>query len=695
MSRSYVTVVGAGLVILLSQGTLFAQGPPPLATAAQEEEAFLKEKPYEEFKRKPKVDIKREDEVEATPLLESKKKFFIREIKIVGNTKFSTKTIKKSVQEYENKELTLNDLMELSNKITALYASKGYVTSQAYVPPQKVIDETVIIEVLEGEYGKINVKGARYTKKSIVEKRLKKRPGTILDYNELRRDLSSLNANPDRIVEATILRGEQPRETDIEVMVRDRLPFHVGYELNNTGNEATGIWRNVYTFRNTGLLGRDDDFNIKLIHSNTGRVRGITGGYTIPANESGTKIGAIFSHFRSKVDRNYLEDINPIFKGWDIASTSTVYSFFIQHPIFNFNWLNSQMDVGIDFKEARSETLGIEQSHDRLRILKTGMTTEQSDQWGRTVVRNELHMAPSGFLGSLAEIYDTTDEYPPSANFLKYNFIFSRINKLPLSAMLLLNVEGQVSNRPLFGSEQKQIGGVYTVRGYPEGEALGDYGTNASAEIRFPLYPIPKELNLFGVNPRRAVQGVGFMDWGFVRPKGSPETNGNEKTLVGAGLGLRVNLLNFISGRVDMAWPVGDPSSAGRDPILHILCTIKEPTLREYERMRDDMKQNRIRRKLHNLAKNVPADVIDSYEKALSLEKEGRYEEAKELFSSVVSRKNVIVSEAKAKINTMVENEEKAEAYLKEADMLFRNENYIEAKEVYEKILSIKKGEVI
>ena len=695
ISRLRVTVVFCvGLLALLSQDLLFAQAPPPITTAAEEEEAFLEEKPYEEFKRKPKVDIKREDEKEKVPLLESKKKFFIKKIEIVGNTIFPTKTIEKIVQEYENREITLNDLMELANKITSLYASEGYVTSQAYVPPQKVKNETVTIEVLEGRYGDVNIRGARYTRKSIIEDRLKNRPEAILDYNKLRKDLAYLNENPDRIVAATIVRGKKPETTDIEVDVKDRLPFHVKYELSNTGNEATGMWRNVYSFRNTSLLGHDDDLNIQVISSNTGRSRGVTGSYTIPANNFGTKIGAVLSYFTSKVDRRYLDDLNPIFKGWDISSTASVYSFFIQHPIFDFSWLSSRMDVGLDFKEARSETLGIEQSHDRLRILKTGMTVEENDQWGRSVIRSELSMAPSGFLGSLAETY-VFSEYPPSANFLKYNYIFSRVNRLPLSAMLLFNVQGQVSNRPLFGSEQKQIGGVYTVRGYHEGEALGDYGTNASVEVRFPLYPIPERFNVFGVNPRRTVQGVGFLDWGFVRPKSPIETTGNQKTLAGAGVGLRINLLDFLSGRVDMAWPVGDPSSAGRDPILHVLCTVKEPTLREYERMREDMMRNRIRKKLHSLAKDVPADIIDSYEKALSLEKEGRYKEAKELFASVVSKKNVIISEAEAKINTMVKNEEKAEAYLREAEMLYRSEDYTKAKEIYKKILSLKTGEVI
>ena len=477
-----------GLSVLLSHGAVFAQ---PLPTAAEEEKAFLKEKPYEEFKHKPKVEIKREDEGEQAPLLESKKKFFIEKIKIIGNTIFPTKPIDKIVQEYENKELTLSDLMELANKITALYASKGYITSQAYVPPQKVENKTVTIEILEGEYGEINIEGARYTRKSIVEKRLKKKPGTVLDYNRLRKDLSSLNENPDRIVGATILRGKEPKTTDLEVTVKDRIPIHVGYEISNMGNDATGLWRNVYSLRDTGLLGYDDDFKVRVISSNTGHLRGIAGDYVIPVNEVGTKIGAVFSYFSSSIDRKYLADINPIYAGWDISSTATTYSFFLQHPIFDINWLSGQLDGGLDFKEARSEIQKIEQSHDRLRIIKAGLTLEENDQWGRSILRNELNMAPSGFLGSLGQD-DYTTEYPAKANFLKYNFVFSRVNRLPFSAMLLVNVEGQVVNNPLFSSEQKQIGGAYTVRGYPEGEALGDYGANASAEIRFPIYFIPK-----------------------------------------------------------------------------------------------------------------------------------------------------------------------------------------------------------
>ncbi len=687
-------VLCMGLSFLLIQSPLFAQAPPPIPTAAEEEEAFLKKKPYEELKRKPKVEIKREDEEVLAPPLESKKKFFIKKITIVGNTILSPKSIKKIVREYENKVLTLDDLMGLAQKITALYASKGYVTSQAYVPPQKVKDETVIIKVMEGEYGKFDIEGARHTRKSIVEKRLKKKPGAILDYNELRKDLLYLNENPDRTVKATMLRGEEPRTTDLEITVKDRSPVHVGYTINNVGNKSTGLWQNTYSLRDTGLFRYDDDLNIRVVHSNTGNLRGIAGDYTVPVNEFGTKLGAALSYFVVNINRNYLSNIDPAYAGWDIESTATTCSFYMRHPVFDFNWLSGQVDAGLDLKEARTEIQKVEESHDRLRIMKAGLTVEESDRWGRSVLRNELNMAPSNFLGSFAEDNDAPD-HPDSANFLKYNFVFSRMNRLPFSAALLLNLEGQATNNPLFGSEQKRIGGAYTVRGYPEGEALGDYGINGSAEVRFPFYFIPKDFNIYGINPRRTVQGVGFVDWGFVRPVSSSESGRSDENLAGTGFGLRVDFLKCISGRLDVAWPVGEPSTFGRKPMVHVLFSIKEPTLEESEEIHEEMMQNRIRSKLNTMAKDVPADVIDSYEKALGLEKEGRYKEARSLFISVISRKNVIIDEAKAKIDNAIEKEEKAEAYLEEAGILYKNGAYMRAKKVYEKILLLKQGEII
>jgi len=219
-------------------------------------------------------------------------------------------------------------------------------------------------------------------------------------------------------------------------------------------------------------------------------------------------------------------------------------------------------------------------------------------------------------------------------------------------------------------------------------------------EIRFPFHFIPEDFSIHGISPRRIVQGVGFWDWGFVhtmssmnvlgQAQGDPRLN---QTLIGTGLGLRINFMDTISGRFDIAWPVGNESSYGREPRLHVLFTMDEPTLQQYEAMLEDMMQNRIRRQLNIMTKKIPPDMIESYETALALQKEGRYEEAKELYVDVIARKNELMTEAQTVIEEAIKKEVMAKEYLNEANELYENGNYLQAKGLYSKILELKDTE--
>ena len=691
-------VLFVALFILIDSSPLFAQVRRVIrgSTAAVKSKEILKEKPYEAFKPKPKVEIEREAEKVAPPLAESEKKFFIKKIDVIGNTVLSPKLIDKIVQEYENKELYLQDLMELANKITALYASHGYVTTQAYIPPQRIEEGVATIEVVEGQYGEFDIEGCKYTRRNIVAKRLKKKPNEVFNYKDLRKDLLYLNENPDRSVKAAMVRGQRPRTTDFKITVKDRPPIHLGYEVSNTGDKSSGLWRHTYKLTDTGLFLYDDSFNFRYIHSEHSNIYGIAVNYLLPVNEFGTKLGSSLSHFHSKSGHD--------FEHLDIKSKSTTYSFFLEHPLFDFTYLSGKIDAGLDVKEARTELLAIRQSRDRLRILKAGLTLDESDKWGRSILRNELNFAPANFLGSTDNITHINDpsrqhSLAPSrlqadGTFVKYNYNFSRINRLPFSSILLFNLQGQATNNLLYSSELYSIGGAYSVRGYASGEALGDYGANASAEVRVPLHFIPQDFYMYGINPRRAIQGACFIDWGFVHSKSPVTTNArperhNEK-LIGAGFGVRANLMNCISVKTDLAWPVGNNhSDYGSESRLHMLFTVEEPTLDQYEAIVEEMMQYRIRSRLNSIAKKVPPDVLETYNKARRLEKEGHYEEAKELYVAVMNRKNEIMANAKTKIRETIEKEEKADSYFKEAEKLYKREDYLGAKELYEKALSL------
>jgi len=82
--------------------------------------------------------------------------FFIKNIKLSGNTVISDERLMPLVDLGEGQKVSLGMLNTMANEITALYATEGYLLARAFVPKQKVKDSTVEIVIYEG---KINVVG--------------------------------------------------------------------------------------------------------------------------------------------------------------------------------------------------------------------------------------------------------------------------------------------------------------------------------------------------------------------------------------------------------------------------------------------------------------------------------------------------------------------------------------------------------
>jgi hemolysin activation/secretion protein len=132
-------------------------------------------------------------------------------------------------------------------------------------------------------------------------------------------------------------------------------------------------------------------------------------------------------------------------------------------------------------------------------------------------------------------------------NFAYVTGELSRLQKLPEDIQVYGRFRTQLAQQPLISNEQFSLGGVDSVRGYLEGEELGDYGVAFQSEVRSPsLGPlVAQDLN--------ELRFYGFFDIGqagIVDPL--PE---QEQTffLNSFGMGARIKAFESIQGSVDIA----------------------------------------------------------------------------------------------------------------------------------------------
>jgi hemolysin activation/secretion protein len=138
--------------------------------------------------------------------------------------------------------------------------------------------------------------------------------------------------------------------------------------------------------------------------------------------------------------------------------------------------------------------------------------------------------------------------------FLKFGGSATRVENLGKGFVAIFRAQGQgkaADPTLLPPSQQFQIGGLSTVRGYPEGAFIGDSGYTSSAEVDAPV-PFSSH-RILGVPLGQRIKCAAFVDHaGLVSP--------HNTYLTGAGGGLIVSLSRYLEGRVYLGTPLEERS---------------------------------------------------------------------------------------------------------------------------------------
>lgn len=505
---------------------------------------------------------------EEKPAAEEEKagpEFFIKEIKLEGNTLFSAEELKPLWAPYENRTLHFSELKILAKSLTEYYRSRGYTTSRAFVPPQKIENGVVIIKILEGRIHKVSVEGNKYFDRRTYEDAVPFRQNDIFHYPALENSLYFLNQKADREVKAYLMPGETLGASDIVLKVKETNPLHAFYELNNHGTKLTHRARSIFHLDHNNLTGHEDILNSGYSTAEEGAFNAGFLAYSYPLEKRGTTLRLETSYAKSKIVKHFKSsDIS----GGYLSFSPSVSQVFIKRPDFMLEGL-----LSFEMKDSKTLLGDSKLSFDRIRMLSVGPQMTWRDRSGKTFLTSELHWGIPGFLGSL----EAGDPHASIANsggeFHYYTVSAIRVQRLPGRSFLLLKTSGQWTNNSLPSPEQYRAGGAFTVRGYPESEAIGDYGYNLSAEYQIPAFFFPDDW----IVPRTelkwkdAIRLVGFVDAGktFLREKSLP-TDTKDKFLLGAGFGVRVDIAKNFSLQTDLGFPLGDRSSDENQKQVHV-----------------------------------------------------------------------------------------------------------------------------
>lgn len=478
---------------------------------------------------------------EANTAADDAASFDIFEYVVNGNTVLPVTEVEQAVYPYLGEHKTVDDAEKARSALEKAFHKAGYLTVFVNIPEQEVNAGVVQLEVLEGKVEKLKVVGANYYAPGKIKKRVQEfEEGHVPHFPTVKKQIASVNTNQDRAVAPVLRPGKTPGMVEVDLKVNDKLPLHASMEYNNRYNPNTTPTRLSGNLRYDNLWQLDHSLSLgfQVTPEDTAQTKVFTGTYVIPYD------GDYFATYMvvSKSDVSAVGDVS-------VVGNGNIYGVRYIHPLPNVDNYYHNMTLGVDYKDFQQTTRLLGSDALNAPIQYTPFTVGYTANLNRPSSTTKLDL---NLNFSLRGIGNHEDQFAfkrsgGSASYVYLRSELAHTQRLPADWQLYGAVGGQITRDNLISNEQYFLGGLQTVRGYFEANALGDYGMNAKLELRSPetapaLLPLATSL-----------QGIVFYDYGFSKIRDPLPNQTAAFFLASTGFGLHLKAPHGIFAQVDFA----------------------------------------------------------------------------------------------------------------------------------------------
>ncbi len=471
----------------------------------------------------------------------------VQGVSFSGLTVDDQEALKRSLQPFLNRALTEKSLLTLTELIVSHYEENSRPVVDVWIPQQQEPDSgQLVVRVTEGRVGQVQIREPQHFDADLLVPALRVESGSLLHSGDLAATTSWLSRNPFRKAELFVAAGDGEGEADLMFAFEEETPWQVSLGYENTGSEATGenrfllaaVWGNAFQHDHVlayqATLGASWDqfqahglsWEVPLHHRH--EFLRVTGSWAEVSSDAVTSLGAAEIEGSSlQLSASYGRQL--IHGDW-VGEVSGGFEFKRSDTFLTFS----------DFAAFSSDT-PVEVAQFRLNVLLQNPAETASDWSSR--LQASLVASPGDLSGRNND--EDFARYRSGADssylYLRGNGQWSRSWR---SWTFLIRAEAQLASGSLLPSEQLGLGGLRTVRGYSEREALADSGWWGSFEARSPAWQAPlfqKELT---------AQGLLFVDHGFAW-----QDHANNVQLWSLGVGARVGW-GEASLRADLGLPL-------------------------------------------------------------------------------------------------------------------------------------------
>jgi hemolysin activation/secretion protein len=488
----------------------------------------------------------------------------VKKIKVQGYTIFSDREIEKIIKPYQGKKLNFRQLRNITEAITNLYVSKGYITSGAFLPNQEIVEGVINIRVVEGKLEDLNITGLKHLQENYIrsfissagaasELNTDSRSGFFSDQSpplnieNIKEELDLLKRDPSiKNIKAELVKGTEPNFSVLLIKIEETSPYDAKFSFDNYRSPSVGELQGTIEAGYRNLIGVSDrafaQYNL------TEGLDAYSVGYGTPLVSP--KNGTLSFEYRngdSKIIENF-EEAN-------IRAESDTVSLQYRQPVIYKP--EREISLGLAFERQNSETFILndepfsftadpEQTKSVISVLK--LTEDWIERSSSSVLgfNSELNFGLNAFDA-------TVNENTPDGLFFSWlgQGQWTKALNQDRDLLFVTRLTTQLSPDSLLPLEQFTLGGVGTVRGYRQNQEVGDNAVVGTIEVYVPLAGDRTNSSKLNLIP--------FFDGGAVWDNNSDEA----KALASLGLGLDWQFKDFLSLRVDWGVPLINTSDRG------------------------------------------------------------------------------------------------------------------------------------
>jgi hemolysin activation/secretion protein len=467
-------------------------------------------------------------------------RFVLERLTVGGVTAYAADALRGVYANALGREVTLADIYQIADRLTARYRNDGYILSQVLVPAQSVENGSLRLQAVEGYVASVRVEGGRPSLNARVGRHAEKiRAARPLTAGALERHVLLANDIPGVQVRAVLAPSSTPGAADLVLQVFERR-YAAGFSSDTRGSRAQGRQRLFGDFALHSLLGGASLTELRAVSTGDRELGYVAAAYDQSVGTEGTTIGIAGSYVYSRPQELALIPL-------ELTTRSEALTITLSHPLVRSRARNLYVRASLAAFNSRTTVFGVKDSADRVRAVRVGLTVDFSDGLGAINLADvEFSQGLSG-LGASSNDDQYLSRATGRTDFRKTTLYAVRLQALPDNWSLALSVSAQYALTDLLSPELFAVGGDQFGRGYDFAELLNDHGVAGKLDLRYS--------HTWGTSRPTTLMPYSFVDFGRVWQRTRFPGLDPTQSATSSGAGIRLSV-GRVSGFVEFAKPL-------------------------------------------------------------------------------------------------------------------------------------------